>query len=677
MSVARDIADKAREVTGARTPVPRDVEDRIRRGRREMLANAKKRRLCMLFLDGDQYAYLDSQGGLQFLEVNRGVRSGKPAHRIRNRHNFIRPMVDAKVSSSTTRVPGYEVNPSSTDPEDAAAARLAEKVVRQGWQKWGLRRARVKAATLAIGGGGKAYALPYFDSQVGPFRGVPTDDGVQLVGEGEVKILVLNGNEAFCEPGVDWDDSRWYAVETARPIGEVRELDGFDGLKLEPDASTSDVPTDRPSDEMVMVTLFFERPCSKYPQGRMLTIANGRQIVPEGPYPLRQQGRVIDEPCIHRLVYRLDPRKDDDLGLTWELIDFQRSINDTKSKALELKNLALLAQIMAPEGSITEAPSDEPGKIIYFRPIGGAVPQWREPPNPAILAQLQSIESTMKEDMRYIAADADVNVAPNVAIGTVQAVMQQAANRWSQFIDGFAEWDQAVARHCLLLAQEHYTEERILKVRGRFGWEPESSFRGADIMGQVDVTVLPASIETRSRQQMLQTLGWIQANFPGYVRPEIAIEVAMHGASVESIVESFELDKARANEIIQRIRDGSILQMPDRDEMMPGKPDPITGQPGPAMLVQVPSWMPRKFDNVDVQAWVFEQWLKTPDASSLEPHLHEVAMLVYEGFKQLQAQQQAEQAVAQSMQAQQLGEANAARPQEAKPMPSTPSPQEG
>lgn len=144
----------------------------------------------------------------------------------------------------------------------------------------------------------------------------------------------------------------------------------------------------------------------------------------------------------------------------------------------------------------------------------------------------------------------------------------------------------------------------------------------------------------------------------------MAVEIALNGTSPESLIESFEFDKARANSIIQKIRDGSIMDMPSRTEL-----DPMTGG-----MRDIPGWMPRPFDNLDVQMWTYENWLKTDDANRLPVELHEVAMLIYEGMKMLQAQKQAEAAAAQSAQAEALGESNAARPQEAKPMPSTPSP---
>jgi hypothetical protein len=657
--------------------VPRSIEERLHRGRKWVAQDARKRRLCQLFLKGEAYFYLDNKGSLNYQETALGVQGNRrPTHRVRNRYNFIRPMVDAKVSSSTTRVPGYEVNPSSTDAEDTEAASLAQKIVRQGYEKWYLREARVKATTLAIGGGGTAFALPYFDPMVGPFRQVAGDPETgeegQTVGEGEIKILLLNGNEVGCEPGVEFYHSRWYYVETARPIGEVREMAGFNGAKLTADASTADLPTDKPNEDMCMVTLYFERPCPKYPDGRMLTIAGGQQIVPEGPYPLMAQGKVLDAPCIHRLSYRLDPDNERDLGLTWELIDFQRTLNDILNKCVEIKNRGLHLQMIAPEGSIRRARTDEPDAITYY--LGTVAPQWERAPDPAILGQLLNIFDRVLSDMRYVAADTDVDVAPNVAAGAVSQVIQQAANRWSSFLGDLARWDSEVARHCLLLAQNHYTEERTLKIRGRLGWEPEASFRGADIMGQIDVTVNPATIETRSRQAILQQLAWIQANFPGYVRPEVAIEIAMNGASPESLIERFENDKARANMIIQKIRDGSIMAMPTRMEMGPGPVDPLTGAPGPPQMLEVPIWMPRPFDEVAVQKWVFEGWLKSSEAANLPPDQYEQAMLIYQGFQQLEAQQQAQAMAAQTAQAEELGASNAAKPQEAKALPSTPSP---
>lgn len=689
------LLDRAKEKVKPADPriVPPDVQERMSRGRKKMREDYFKRELCKLHLKGESYHFLNDKGAMRWQETNQGVGAGRPAHRVRNKYNMIRPMVDAKVSSSTTRVPGYEINPSSTDPEDDSAARLASKLARQGYEKWYLRQARVKGVTMAVGQGGKAYAMPYFDPMVGPFRLVETEDGqTGLVGEGEIKVLLCDGNECYGEPGVEFYHSRWYVIEHSRPISEVESWPGFYGGALVADARDGATEGDEPSEGKTLVTMYFERPCPRYPQGRWLTMVGGKQVIPERTYPMRQQGRVLDEPCIHQLSYRLDP-DDDGLGLTWELIDFQRTYQDAMNKSIELKNHALIPQLLAPRGSnpkVTDAAGDT---ILYD---GSIPPQWRPAPDPGILGQLQNIIERCLNDMRFVASDTDVQAAPNVATGSINAVIQQAANRWSQFIAEIAEWDSKIMRHCLMLAQEFYTEDRVLKVRGRFGWEPQATFRGADIMGQVDVTVNPASIETHSRQAMLQTLAWIQANFPGYVRPEVAIEVALHGVAIESVIESFEFDKARANQIIQSIRDGSIMSWPTRTENDPrtGQPmiepviDEATGQPvmemGPdgatpvpmMRAQQIPGWMPRPFDNAEVQMWVFSQWLKTPDANTLPEEMYAAAMMIFDAFKMLLDTQAAQAMEAQTAMAEEAGAKNAAKPTEAKPMPSTPTPGE-
>jgi hypothetical protein len=191
--------------------VPKDVEDRLRRGRRRMRDDAAKRNECLCFWRGDQYAYLNRDGYL----VKQGVVLGqKPNHRVRQSWNVIHGLVEAKVSASTQRVPAYEIAPTTTDPEDQSAALLAQKVAAYGFDKWGIRRVTKKVVTLALVMG-EGFAMPFFDSTVPPYIG---EDGQ---GIGEVGVKVIGPNECYWEPGVDFSDSGWHAIEQARPIEEV------------------------------------------------------------------------------------------------------------------------------------------------------------------------------------------------------------------------------------------------------------------------------------------------------------------------------------------------------------------------------------------------------------------------------------------------------------------------
>jgi hypothetical protein len=295
----------------------------------------------MRFEKGDTYHYIDSKGTLNVQSTVTSIQgAGKPPHRIRNRYNFIRPIVEAKISAATQRIPSYEITPTTTDPTTIAAASLSERVALYGYDQWRLRNVSLKTVKLAIAGGGDGFALPYFDPNVGPYED-PLDGGPP-VGRGEIKILVLSGNEVYWEAGSTFEESPWYVVERARPIDDVMLTPGIiPGTKLAPDASTNDIPSDRDAtDNLVMTSEYFERPSPRFTDGRCIVIANGKPIVDYrlvdptctdwwGPYPLQDpDGTVLDEPLLHRLSYTVDADTDRDFGLVWQLIDFQRTAQD-------------------------------------------------------------------------------------------------------------------------------------------------------------------------------------------------------------------------------------------------------------------------------------------------------------------------------------------------------------
>lgn len=684
--------------------IPQQVQMRIRRGRQSMLRDASKRRLCKKFLRSETYAYINDKGFLGFQSTAQFAvpGAGKPPHRIRNTYNFIKPIVMGKVSAASQRIPSYEILPSTTDPQDIGAARLAEKVALYGYDKWNLRRVTVKVMTLAIGGGGEGFAMPYFDQNVGPYLTPPPDPETGLpsgkpVGQGEVKLLVLDGNQVFWEPGVDFLDSPWHGIERAQPVDEVMEIPGFFGDELVADASTSDIPNDRsPDHNLVMVTEFYERPCPKYPDGRRFVIANGRCIVdyrliepdaidPWEPYPLvGPDGQVIDEPVLHRLTWAIDPDTDRDLGLTWELIDPQRTIQDIWNKLLELKNRALNLRMLAPRGSNLTPQVDEPGSVVEYDRVGNGdtPPKWEDVSNAIAIAQpLMNMLDKMQADMRELGFDTQLSAEANVAARTVSAVIEQYAAKWQSFLGDSADWHSRVMRHCLLLVARHYSEPRKLAIRGRFGPETLADFDGSQLMGQIDVRVLPGSLEYLTRDQVTQRV-FAYADRK-WITPQQAM-VAISSGTADVLIQSLELDIARIDRIIQKINDGTVMDMPTRLETIEstepvtgpdGLPviDPMSGQPQtkPVQVQEeVPGWMPMDMvDDLSVWRARLGDFLKTDTFGDLRPDQQEVAKLIMSSIDDLQRKQAQRQVMQQTAAAEDLGLSNAAKPQQAKPMP--------
>lgn len=671
------VLDRARDFVhpdGPNLSIPESAKKRMARGRMEKNKDSAKRKLCTRFERGETYWSISGKGNLvEQSTVYTGNEGSKPRHRIRNTYNFIRPIVDAKVSVATQKIPSYQILPTATDPDRVDAARLGEKVAIYGYDKWRLHKKSSRAIKLAIVQG-QAFAIPYFDPNVGPFVPVVGEDGqMKVVGQGEIKILILTRSEVMWEPGVEFEESRWWATEHAENIDDVKDYPYYNGTPLKPDAKTNS--EGETVGNLVMVTEYYERPSKSNPLGRHLCIANNKQIADPEEYPVKDsKGTVIDELFMHRLVWSEDTEDQDDLGLVYQLIDFQRSAQDCPNKLLEWKNRCLNPRIKAPVGSLLVPPDDEPGGVDWYNQVGGGTPEWEKPP--AIPQELFQLWDAMITRMQAVAGDQNIVVGSNVAAATVQAAIQQAQMRWATFLDNVAEWHSHIMRHCLMLVAVHYSEPRLLALRGRFGPESIQAFRGDQLMDEVNVRVFPGSIEFQSRTDVMNRVMAFADR--GWITPEAAM-AAINGGTADQLINSYELDVARVNEIIQKIIDGSVWQLPQRPNVVPVT-DPATGQAvlGPDGQPQmqdepIPGWMPDEFDNETVWLSVLSDWMKTTQFQMLPPDRAEVARLMYKGIKQLE-QQKAQRAMEiQTEQAQQLGLGNAALPAKQSPKPNMPA----
>jgi hypothetical protein len=658
----------------------KNTQDRLDRGRARMREDVPRRNECLKFWRGDQYIYRDDKGLLiNQATITLASGGGKPRHRVRTTRNLIKDIVAHEVAAGTTRVPTYEITPSTSEPEDIDAARISQKVAFYGYDKWNLRSVTRSAVTYAVVAD-EAFVWPFWDSSVGPY----IDDGEGgTIGQGEVGVRIFGANEVYWEPGMKFDESRWHAVEQARPIEEVQEMEGYNGGKLQPDATAADddgIQREKIKKQarLVLVTEYLERPSKKHQKGRWLTIANGKIIRDERPFPCQdQKGNALDEPALHMLSYFTDPDNDRDMGLVRDLLDAQRTINDATNKRLEWKNLALNPQVVIQNGEFKQQLTDEPGAV--FHAVGSGQITWREVPQ--IPGDLQAIKDDAIADMARMAAQNDIptNIESGKAIATL---LEKDASRRADFLGNLAEWHSRLMRHCLYLVQRHYTEERQLKINGKRGPSMLSNFKGAQLRGQADVTVLPGSIAPRTRESITaQVMAFADR---GWISPYAAM-AAINGGTAESLVDAYEADVGRANQIIQKIQDKTFWLTPERppfggedpgwevppegpiDEM--GQPmldemgQPIITKPG-IRATTIPGWIPRPFDNEVVHIDVFSTWMKTPDFDALEDAQVAAANAYYSYLLDLQAKKAQREAEMQAMEAEQLGMENASKPQD-------------
>jgi hypothetical protein len=648
------VLDRVKSAFSGSANLPEDqqvapyVQDRITRSeeRLQQLLPALNERYE--FWRGNQYAYVDSKNRLSFLPTKTTpTGGGKRPWLSRSVNNLLMDVVQHEVSAVTQRIPSYEAAATSADLEKRSAAKTSEQVALYGYEQWGVQRASVKAVTHAVVGQ-ESFAWPFFDTSVGPMILGP--DGQSVVGRGEVKIKIFGPQDAMWEPGVRFEDSPYHIIVQEQTLQEVVSTPGFNGAAIRPDSEILRGGrrgwTKAHNTQLVRVYTYLEKPSRTYPAGRWLTIANGRLIAAERPYPVPEGDALVP------LSYIIDPDNDRDMGLVQHLMDPQRVFNDAWNKIIEWKNLALNPQLFVAPGVLQgQVITSEPGAVYEI-----ADPQnnmrWREVPDmPAELFQIAQEQNAL---VARLAAQNDI--PQQVEAGkAIQALIERDMARRQAFIAQVAKWHGQVASRALYLVQQHYTEPRLLRIKGRWSTDVIRDFRGAQLLGQTDVRVSAGSIEPRTKAAMEQKVlafadrGWITA--------EQAM-AAIEGGYAGDLVTSYELDIGRAARIIARLKAGheALFGTPEAPAPSRIEVDPVTGA-----QYEVPDFMPRLFDNIPVQRGVFEDWMKTEEYESLPPDIQALANEIYLGMLRIEADKNAQAQVAMEMAAAQKGAQNAAR----------------
>jgi hypothetical protein len=637
--------------------VPGYVQDRMTRAEERMQPLLPQLNERYEFWRGNQYAYVDSKGKLQFMPTKTDPQGrGKRPWKAMGVTNLLMDIVAHEVSASTQRIPSYEVTPTSSDPERRSAAKTSEQVSLWGYKQWGVRRAAVDVVTHAIVGQ-EGFGWPYYDTSVGPMMG--TVDG-KVQGRGEVKVQTYGPQDVSWEPGVRFHDSPYHIVTRDMGLMEAVNLEGYNGANIMSDPANQRFTygVNKPRNtQLVRVRHYLEQPSKSFPTGRWLVIANGRQITAERPYP------VPEGICLYPLSYIQDPDNDRDMGLVQHLLDPQRTFNDAWNKIIEWKNMALSPQLFVAPGVLQgQVITNEPGVTYEIADPQNNL-QWRDVP--ALPQELFQIAQDMNSVIARLAAQNDI--PSQVEAGkAIQALIERDMNRRQAFISALAEWHGQIASANLRLVQEYYEEPRLLQIKGRWSTQTIKDFKGANLLNQIDVTVAPGSIEPRTKAGMEQKVlayadrGWITA--------EQAMS-AIEGGYAADIVTSYDLDIGRATRIIARIKEGPEALYGTLEAPAPSRVeiDPNTGE-----QAEVPDFMPREFDNIAVQKSVFEDWMKTEEYESLTPDLQQAAMEVYQGMLRIEFNKQAQAQMAQTAAAEQAGTMNAA-----KSMPDAPSPTPG
>jgi hypothetical protein len=164
-----------------------------------------------------------------------------------------------------------------------------------------------------------------------------------------------------------------------------------------------------------------------------------------------------------------------------------KEMNRTISQVVEHKNLTLKPQVLAPTGSISQRLTNEPGRTVFFNPINGAIPQWREiPALPSYVENhLNRIEQKLDRLFNRMPTQRDQLPARIDSAGGIDTIHESVADQLTPVI---RRLEAALARAGMLmvkLAQVYYIEPRLLKIKGPNGAVQVRKFLNADLEGRL------------------------------------------------------------------------------------------------------------------------------------------------------------------------------------------------
>jgi hypothetical protein len=625
--------------------VPSDVAKKVAKDERAIHGYEPEWQEALAFFGGDQYVEISAvTGQLDRLEVREG--GAKPRWRPRTQRNRLTRKVVAEASFLTSRIPSFDVDPPGGDPGADNQAQLGERILR--WQFENLKLGDVAVDTIIYAIlTGAGFVWPYWDSYSGDYIG--EHDGAHLH-EGDICASVLHQGEVLWETGVPFEESSWWCVRKAQPVDQVKANAEMNADNITPDAKQGlwEKPgTER--GELVFKYEYLEKP-KKGGKGRWLTFANDRIIKKERPFPRR------DGKCpLHMVRWFPQRYRGRHLGAGPALVAAQRGYNRTHNQITQWKNLTLIPQLMAPEGSIIGEYSDEPGIVIQYRLRGGAKPEFR--PVPEVPDSLFVSLDRALQDMDDVLGSHET--PEQLESGSaIQADIERSSAARSMFIRHVAEWWGDLGLHILELTQAGYTEERLILVDGKFGPDRIPDFLGRDLGRLGRVSVRPDSIAPRSRQEQEGLIQYYADR--QWIEPHQAMK-ALDAGTADVIINELMLDESKQHREIQRMQtlearltgstaDGTAAEIVDLED---------AGR----MSIQSDEFpMPMPNDNHVVHQDVLRQWMKTRDFERQHPMVQAWAQdhdAAHQMEIDLQQQKEAQQAM---LQAQELGMGNASRP---------------
>lgn len=456
------------------------------------------------------------------------IESLRKANTTRRTSNYILPLFRSLYSRLIRMKAHITAEPTTSTERDRDAARVSKEVLEDFWQNcnrnnpWlsenssGMMAVLMKLTLykMTLGNG---YLIPYFNPKARTMVYDRLRDDIIPAEVGEAEVRAASVLHVFR------DAFGRHTIERRFLCPEQVEYEY--GVKVEPERVDEDSVEDKitrllegeKSDKDLTKGCYvytkYCKPSIEYPNGRLIA-STGNKVLFEGDLPSEYKLR---SPVIE-FRYQDLGFSSYSQGAIEQVVDLQQDYNFTLTRIAHIKK-NLTGKILAPRGSkLSQKWDDEVGQIIYY--AQGGKPEYMQP---GVVPQYLYQEiARIREDMENLmnSHDSSMGRTPGqVKSGVGIANLSEIDN--SMIAPELLSFEQKLGYFSdtiLDIAQDKYSERRILKTTGDDMAYEIKSFVGSDLFGQKKVAIkmgsnLPLSLSERQAYIMtLRDKGYISSD---------------------------------------------------------------------------------------------------------------------------------------------------------------------
>lgn len=585
------------------------------------------------------------------------------------------------VAQLTKNRPVIYGTPDSGSERDLKAAQMGNALWEYWWQDMGL-EARLQTSLLdtvlsqgywhiswdAISGKLLTYMVDpegnpltdYSEEELDIYRESLREQGIdpkmfeKTVSVGDISVKPIPGENVLLDPAArTFDDAKYAFVIVNMDVDELharwpKDIAGRSTLEVAPDAVPGDeaaTPSLSNQDErpksVRRVYYGYFKPSPVMPQGRHVVWLEGPDMVLEDSrwnLPFRELP-LVKFPGLERPDSALDiPRMTAARPLA-------KQMNRTVSQVVEHQNLTLRPQMLAPVGSLQERLTTEPGRTVYFNPVNGAVPQWRELPNLPnyVFENLSRTEAKLDKLFNRMPTQRDQLPARIDAPGSIDLIHEAVADQLSPVI---RRLEAALVRAGMLmakLAQRYYVEERMLKIKGSNGAVQVQKFLNADLEGGF-------SFHAEAGSGLPRTRAGKQARIEMMLERQLidgptALKY-LDTADMSGLLAKMQAAEEQAYRMLEKIKKGQPVNRLAYEQAMMALQqgiNPETGEPlqdpeaEATGILQRAAMQPMPHENPGVHMDVMLQFMNGVEFEEMEPDLQSVFITRYQLLQQAAA----------------------------------------